>query len=170
MAQGSLGKRVIAMRELMNIVEHEGREYFHGSRRNFEIGHVLAAHRPRLEPEEKAVELILERFRPEDCLPRNKCIFMVAQPDPDLIERAGGYAQYIYQVEPQGRVERNDVHWWAKILNEGAIDVFKGTPEEKAEALVACQPMAEAYWLGDASERPLWEYRSVRGVITAIIA
>src|SRR5574343_1089744 len=137
------------MRELMNLVENEQRRYFHGSRKKINIGDVLSANRPRLEPEEKSVEMILERYRPAHCLPRHQSIFMVDTPDSDLIERAGGYSNHIYEIRPQGKVERNDVHWWAMILNEGAIDVFYGNEDEKNDALNACRPFAESYWKGE---------------------
>lgn len=157
------------MREIIDLVESEATALFHGSRAVLKVGDRLVAKRPRLDPEERAVEAVLEHFRPDGCLPRHASIFLVDRPDGDLIERVGGYADHIYQVEPQGPVERNDVRWWAVILNEGALDVAHGSKAERAEALAACRPLAEAYWRGEASDNPAWEYRAAGGRIVRIV-
>lgn len=139
----------------MRIFEIVSQTFYHGSKQKFPIGFVLKPMRQKLEPEEIAVEKILEYFRPANKLPRLKSVYVVNQPNTDVIERAGGSAKYIYEVAVMS-VEKNDVHWWAEILNNGAIDFMEGN----MEALEWCKPLAEAYWAGKPSDRPLWEYRS----------
>ena len=129
---------------------------YHGSKKQFPIGFIL---KPQpgfnYEPEEKAVERILEYFRPPSKLNRKQSVYLVEKPDHNLIERVGGDADYIYEVSVNS-FEKNDVHWWAEILDNGAIDFMDGNKD----ALKWCKDMALSYWNGSPSSKPSWEFRS----------
>lgn len=154
------------IRDLMNIVESGSSNMFHGSRRRLPVGTVLRPSLSMPEPEEQAVEAILEHYRPSNCLPRNESIYLADTRDPDVIERLGGYVDHIYKVEPIGAVERNHVGWWSKILTSGAVEYADGDQD----AMIWCKDLAEAYWRGEAaSSSGAWEYRARSGKIVAII-
>jgi hypothetical protein len=139
--------------------------YFHGSTRQYHSQQVVTGQRtPHLEAEERVVENILEQCRPQNCMPRERCVYMVGgdEPDPaDAVERAGGFSTYMYRVAPQGPVERNDVFWWGELCS-WAYEYMDG---DKERAIAEMKPIAEKYWAGEASHRPLWEYRSKSFVV-----
>lgn len=151
--------------EIFYVLENEQvHKLYHGSRRKFPVGFVLKPNRSRGDPEERAVEKILEYYRPKNKLSRQQSVYFVDTPDPDSIERAGGYSDYIYEVSAD-YVEKNDVSWWAEILNGGAYDFLDGNKE----ALLWCKEAAEAYWAGKPSVKPHWEYRAPEGKIIGIV-
>lgn len=146
------------MRDILTIIETKQKTFFHGSKKRLVPGTKLRPGVSHSEQEEKAVEEILEHFRPEICLPRAQSVFLVEYPDADLIERVGGYATFIYEVLPLRPFEKNDVHWWAEILLSGAYDYADGDTSILADATV--KKIANAYWAGTASDHPAWEIRS----------
>ena len=152
------------IREFINIVENS-QLYFHGSREKLAIGTIL---NPMSEYDNDVevllVEKVLENFRPTDCIPRNKSVYMVSDPDPDLIDRAGGYSNFIYQVKPQGKIEKNDVHWWAKILD----NIYDENHLSRNFISEYLKKMAINYWAGNASNRPTWEYRCESAIIVSL--
>ena len=103
----------------------------------------------------------MEAFRPAHCLPRAQSVFLVDDPDTDNIEKAGGYADYVFRVEPVGEVERNDVGWWAEIYGGGAFEYADGD----TGVLEDLKPAADAYWAGAASRSPRWEFRAREAVV-----
>jgi hypothetical protein len=140
---------------------------YHGSREYFDPGFVL---RPQeggyasLPDEDIApVEDIIEQHRPEGKIPRRESVFMVD--DPERVEQAGGYADYIYIVEPIGPVEVSYLAWY------GELSVFwMDMPEDERRRL------AEGYWSGDPSpdrslmkSRRLREYRARAAKVVAIL-
>jgi len=145
---------------------------YHGSRERFPIGFVLKPHLPKLEPEEAAVEKVLEHVRAHDrrfvcSLPRSKSVYLVDTPDVDLIERAGGRATHVYEVDATC-VEKNDAHWWAEILSNGAYDYTAGAATFQ-QLLGWTHKYGLSYWLGRASDRPLWEYRARSAHVVAVV-
>jgi hypothetical protein len=140
----------------MLIEEINPRILYHGSKILISVGTILSPRRSKKLPEEIAVESILEHFRPKHMLPRSKCVYMVDEPNEDLLDRVGGYHTYIYQTLPIGEVEKNDVAWWGYILTNGALDYQLGD----TEVLRELQEPALNYWNSISSQRPTWEYRS----------
>lgn len=149
------------MRKLLNIVESKELKFFHGSRNPLKTGVVLLPQNNLFDNEEILVEYVLEKFRPKESLPRHESVYMVDKPDADLIDKVGGYSAYIYEVEPAGKVEKNDVSWWNKIyqhsLGEDYISHSYISP--------ILSTMARNYWAGVASDKPSWEYRSKSAII-----
>jgi hypothetical protein len=79
--------------------------------------------------------------------------------DPGQVDRAGGYEDFIYQVEPIGKVERSDLGWY------GEIAAYYWDDENDPEA----RQCAESYWAGIPFEpRSLFEYRSRTARIVAL--
>lgn len=135
--------------------------YWHGSRRPIEIGTVLVGSLLILDEFSARVEAVLEQHRPSFCLSRIASVFMTDRPDPDLIERQGGDGDHVYRLEPLGIVARNDVSWWAEILNGGALDANPANDR-------GLRRMALAYWSGKAGDRPSWEFRTGRARVVAL--
>ena len=152
------------LRHYINLVETANFSFFHGSKRDIQLGTIIKGKRiQHYDSESKMVEKVLEHFKPLDCLSRNASVFMVDAPNIDLIEKAGGYADYIYSVEPLGKIEKNDVSWWGDIyslsLHYSSIEEL--IPESKEIAI--------NYWKGVSSKKPLWEYRTPAFKIVSLV-
>lgn len=134
-------------------------QFFWGSRKPFRVGQILQGRTPRhTDSASRKVEALFRMIPVDDPFKRD-CVYMVTTPDSDLIERAGGYANFIYQLEPQGEVRRYDVSWWAKVLSESE----GGPPARKIDEYQhwvsqEIAPLVLAYYQGKATERPNWEY------------
>lgn len=138
--------------------------YFHGSRKRFKNGFILLPQKiGYVNDDDELIQIserILEKNRPAHCLPRTKCVYMVD--DPNYIEHAGGWIDFVYQVKPMGKVERNDLAWYSEISNYYWDDI--NDPEAKL--------FAENYWNGiqyKNIENSLWEYRAASAEIIQMI-
>jgi len=113
----------------------EAMRLYHGSYGEIGIGTVLTARAGGYAVSADAdLEGLFERHRPEGCIPRREAVFLVA--DPDLIDAAGGYTDFIYEVEadaPQG----HDLAWYT----EAQSRMEDGDMDGAAEA-------ARCYWAG----------------------
>lgn len=97
--------------------------YYHGSKTPLEIGAII---RPKKDgyaqrqfadgSEDNWVERAMEAGRPPDKLSRLESVFLLRldndPADGFLFEHAGGYGDYVYEVEPIGRVEESDLRWY----------------------------------------------------------
>lgn len=139
--------------------------YYHGSKHPLKLGTVLApipdgyvqmqykVHGD----EDNWIEVALEQLRPEDKLSRLESVFLIASegaPNPDLINLAGGYTDYIYEVVPKEPVEASDLYYYSR-----AIDAL---------GRVRAKHIAD-YWAGtkSRSKRSLIEYRAPSAVVVA---
>jgi hypothetical protein len=158
------------LRHFINLVETPSITYFHGSRREYRVGVVLKGRKVSHEDKEsKMVETILERTKPVTALSRHESVYMVNANDIDLIEKAGGYADYIYEVQPLDDVHVSDVFWWAEIYNYMFDYLDANDPKVKASVLQKCESLAAKYWSGSASSKPSWEYRVRRAKVTNLV-
>jgi hypothetical protein len=137
---------------------------YHGSRRRFPKGFVLLPQSKGYVSwdEVRVHEQFIERYRPRDCLSRGQSVFMVA--DPRLAETAGGYEDYVYEVRPVGKVERNDLNWYEvlNVLDNYSIEEQEQIDLNDPEWIAA----AKNYWKGVPHPgRSMWEYRSPSAVI-----
>ncbi len=127
---------------------------YHGSRKEFPVGFTLLpqsdGYASSSDESIANTERILESHRPAQCLPRAKSVFMVT--DPEEIDFAGGYTDFVYQVEPVGKVEKNDMAWYSSL----ATVIWDDVNDPEAIRL------AEGYWSGQP-EKPLrsFEYRAL---------
>ncbi len=136
--------------------------YYHGSQSEFPVGFVLTPQPGGYATldEEGIVEVeeILEQYRPPEKIARRDAVYMVR--DPDEIDRAGGYEDFIYTVIPIGNVEVSDMGWYSEL---GAY--YMDMPEDEKQRL------AEGYWSGRPFPRDkvsLFEYRARSAEIVAV--
>lgn len=135
--------------------------YYHGSRRKFPDGFTLTPQAIGYVHDEKKVEDFVEKYRPPNKLSRFKSVFMVT--DPEEIDYAGGYEDFIYEVMPVGVVEKSDLSWYSE------ISVYLHEDNQ-------VEPMIEAaknYWSGVPFTDPkssLFEYRTSAATITRRIS
>jgi 8-oxo-dGTP pyrophosphatase MutT (NUDIX family)/GNAT superfamily N-acetyltransferase len=134
---------------------------YHGTRAKLEIGTILTPqpHGYVNDPEVAQHEQIMENARPEGSLPRNQSVYMVA--DPDEIDFAGGYEDFVYEVEPIGEVERNNMGWYSE------VSMYEWDNIADSRAVEA----AESYWLGlDFPKSSIWEYRAPKAKIVRLVS
>ena len=146
--------------------------FFHGSGQPLATGLVLRqqpgsfVRRRKLSIME--TELILEAVRPEGCLSRRASVFMTDDPMPQAIKDCGGLVERIYEVAPQGRVERNHLGWWT-LVNQACIS---GPPTDRGQAM----DWARAYWSGEDCPAEInrlgkgWEFRARRAEVVALVS
>ncbi len=91
-------------------------KYYHGSTHLFPVGFVLLPQQDRwICCQQVDNEQFLEKYRPQNKISRGKAVYLVISPDPDIIESAGGYSNYVYEVDPITRVEKSDLQWYTLI-------------------------------------------------------
>lgn len=147
--------------------ENPVRRYYVGSRRELTPGSKLHGRAPDHgsgddvdEVASRRVEALFETHRPVPALSRMKSVYMVDTADADLIERAGGRADHIYEVSPVGSVSRNDVGWWPAMFDEAMAET-EGLADETAIGKIA-----RSYFAGEARDaQPTWEYRASEVVV-----
>ena len=89
--------------------------FFHGSYEKLPVGRTLAAR--TTDRKNSPIEQFIDRYRPEGAAPRWKSWFMVE--DPCDVERAGGNAKHIYEVEPTAppqpaNFKQVENLWWSR--------------------------------------------------------
>lgn len=135
---------------------------YHGSQKEFKPGFML-------EPQsdgytsldsEKEIEDLFEKHRPKDKISRKSCVFLAD--DIDLIDPAGGYTDYIYDVIPKGNVDKSDLAWYT--------DVFLHMEDDYDEKDLL--PMIRNYWSGKEYKNKgnsLFEYRAKSAKIISVL-
>jgi hypothetical protein len=156
------------VRELINIVENAQGVFYHGSRNELAIGTVLTARSEGyvngsgmddLEREAHfRTEEILEQHRPTGANSRKTAVFMVI--DPDDIDYAGGYNDYVYVVEPLGPVTKCNLAWYSELYNHCFDEVKEAEAAELAKRYWAAEPKDD----GD-----LYEFLTTKARITSAI-
>lgn len=107
------------MRKWIDLFEDSATKLYHGSRKSFPLGFTLLPqsdgyiHAERDNPAHAMLEGLLEKYRPDDCIPRDKAVFLVD--DPDMIDNAGGYSDYLYTVDPVGPVTKCNLAWYSAL-------------------------------------------------------
>jgi RNA:NAD 2'-phosphotransferase (TPT1/KptA family)/8-oxo-dGTP pyrophosphatase MutT (NUDIX family)/ribosomal protein L32 len=133
---------------------------YHGSRVKFKPGDILTPQPSGYvnAPDVAIIEGVMEKSRPEGALPRKDSVYMVARPDD--VDRAGGYDDYIYEVQPVGKVERGDLGWY------GDVSVYGEHQPDDPEVIQA----AKNYWAGEPHDKfRLWEYRAPKVKIVRLV-
>jgi 2'-5' RNA ligase/8-oxo-dGTP pyrophosphatase MutT (NUDIX family) len=137
---------------------------YHGSRKKFQPGDTLTpqpgGYVTAPEPDVELTEDIVELHRPKGALPRKDSVYMVD--DPALIDYAGGYEDYVYAVEPIGKVEKNDMDWYSEL----STYIWDSIDDPEAARL------AQGYWSGKAKggEHTLFEYRARKAKVVKLIS
>lgn len=139
--------------------------YFHGSMKKFEPGDILTPQSDGYvnspDPMVRQTERIIESQRPANALSRKDSVFMVG--NPEEIDFAGGYEDYVYEVEPIGQVDKNDMSWYSD------LGTYMWDREDDTEAI----RLAQGYWSGKAKgggEHTLFEYRASKARIVRVFS
>lgn len=136
------------------------KKYYHGSYDLLPIGTILKPHdKSYTKINDVQLEEIMEKYKPKDKLSRYDSVFMVD--DIDLIDSAGGSIDFIYLVEPLGKIEKSDLNWYTE------IDMITPEHNEKLE-----KKYAENYWNGipyDDFDSSVFEYRTPLAKIIKLI-
>jgi hypothetical protein len=106
----------------------------------------------------KNIESLFERFKPKNSISRHDAIFL--SDSAEDIDNLGGYNDYIYEVIPNGFVEKSDLSWYTMVSGE-AND--SDNPDEMKEGSII--KMINNYWAGIPSESPCFEYRCYSAIV-----
>jgi hypothetical protein len=132
--------------------------YYHGSAKPLKKGTVL---KPGMGMGLQSygfmasIEQAFERKRPAGVVPRISCVFMCD--NPEGVRRSGGSSQYIYEVQPIGRVDKSDQAWY------GSYNLPSVGPERAINN----------YWQGTQYPNPaesLWEYRAKSAKVVRLVS
>ena len=97
----------------MRLDEIATKKFYHGSPQPLAEGKVYRVRQWKASDQggvDKQVEDVLEKYRPKNAIPRYKAFYMTASKYKNMDE-FGGVTDYVYQVEPVGRVEKHDLQW-----------------------------------------------------------
>lgn len=135
---------------------------YHGSTYKMPNGFILKPQSDgyvmTVDDEGGAGERMMEVYRPDNMLPRYNSIFMTTAINE--IDSSGAWSiDYIYIVQPIGKVEKNNLGWYSDFNGEDDLK----TPEAKELAL--------NYWHSVDYSHPgsLWEYRSFAAKIIRLV-
>jgi hypothetical protein len=126
--------------------------YYHGSMTYLSAGTIL-------KPSENYETMwgntdfysLLEKYRPIGMLSHKEAVFMVA--DDDDIDLSGGGTNWVFIVEPLGKVQKHDINWSSEISMISSE--YSGTPEFDEKIYNA----ALNYWNGIPHyDESVWEY------------
>jgi hypothetical protein len=146
----------------MQYFENTTKRYFHGSRFQLPVGFKITPQKNGYtsHPETQKAERLLEKYRPTNKLSRSQSVFLVD--DPELIDFAGGYEDYIYEVQPVGKVEKSDLSWYSEIESIPSGGIYLDSYEEEIKQC------ALNYWNDVPYYKPensLFEYRTPAAII-----
>lgn len=136
-------------------------QLYHGSHQPLKVGKV---YRARLWQDKESgmgrdTEKILEFYRPRNAPSRQRAFFLAD--DSSVISVAGGSDEYVYQVQPVGRVMRTDQGWLGELSHLITEERYSKVGKKRIRPKKAYEKLAEQYWAGDrfpTSEWSLWEY------------
>ena len=141
-------------------IKNNQTKYYHGSMDELPVGTVLTP-RDNYEDNWSGTDFYaaLEHYRPNHMLAHKQSVFMCDNADD--VDLAGGGTEWLFTVEPQGKVERHDINWGSEIsmLIGDGYDV--NTPEVKHAAT--------NYWNGiPHTDEQVWEYLTPAAKIIAV--
>ena len=148
------------MVKIKEFIKENQQLYFHGSMTEHPVGFILT---PREEEYEKNwgdtdFYHILEIYRPKHMIAHKKAVFMIDNADD--VDIAGGGTEYLFTVEPLGRIERHDLNWGS------TVSILMDTDPDNIEEI---QQAAENYWNGvPHHSESVWEYLTTSARIVAV--
>jgi hypothetical protein len=136
--------------------------YYHGSRKLFEKGFLLApqADGYAKNPEVASLEALFESRRPQGKTARSNSVYLVT--DPDLIDASGGYNDAVYTVKPRSVPEESDLAWYSEAHCELETD------PPNMDRITTC---IDNYWAGTPfpdEDRRCPEYRTKWAEVTSL--
>lgn len=146
------------MKHLKTYENFKMKSFLHGSSEFIKNNTILKPHADSYvnKSENEYLEKLMEKYRPEEKISRYDAVFMVD--NIDLIEAAGGYIDYVYEVLPRGEIERSDLAWYTEIGM---------TEDEELKKEYALN-----YWNGikfHDEESSLWEFRAKSAIVIDLI-
>ena len=142
----------------MRIYRIAAKKFYHGSQNEFPVGFVLLPQTEGYVHQEKHFEDRIEKYRPPNKISRFDAVFMTS--NPNNCEPAGGYSDFIYEVVPNGQVDRSDLAWYSE-----AEIYLEATENEVKECAIN-------YWNGVPFKNPSnsqWEYRARSATIIRVL-
>jgi len=145
----------------MKILEVVGNKtFYHGSMTKLPVGTILTPRNDYVTNWGNTdFYSVLEKYRPKDMLGHHQGVFMVA--DEDDVDLAGGGTDWLFVVEPQGKIQRHDVNWSSEI----SALVSDGYKLDSPEIIDA----ANNYWSGvPHPNESVWEYLTPSAKILSV--
>ena len=139
--------------KINNIIINESslpRRFYHGSMVILPVGTVL---KPNANYEENWSKTdfytVLEKYRPKQMLSHKNSVFMCGTVED--VDLAGGGTEYLFVVEPLGKIEKHDVNWSSEI----SVLISDGLRIDDDRVIEA----AQNYWNGTPHyNEQVWEY------------
>lgn len=156
------------------LIEASESKFYHGSSREFPVGHVLSGGHFKSEFGNQ-LETIFDLQRPKNMPGRKDGVFMVTRPGD--VNWAGGDDAYVYEVKPMGPAFRHNQSWFAEAYGLFMKNAdLKGWPPKMSKGALKSieEPLskfADAYWSGDKPKGSLdpWEWLARKVKIVRIV-
>ena len=145
------------MKTFMQFLESSGKIFYHGSMDNLPVGTILTP-RNEYEKDWQNTDFYkpLEMYRPPHMLAHKDSVFMCDNIDD--IDLAGGGTEYVFTVQPIGKIEKHDLNWSSEISALIGDGKHITDPEVKEAA--------ENYWNGiPHHNESVWEYLTPKAKI-----
>jgi len=136
---------------------------YHGSNKRMKLGTIITSRSDGYTSmeSEREIEDLFEKYKPANKISRKNCVYMVSNPDD--IDAAGGYSDYIYMVNPIGPIDKSDLSWYAEV---------DGLLHDKNKNIKIIKSYINNYWTGvqyKTKEHSLFEYRANSAKIIEIV-
>jgi hypothetical protein len=144
----------------MRLFEIE-QKYYHGSNNSLPVGTILTPRGDSYHEDYKNSDfyMALEYYRPNDKLAHKNAVFMVANEDD--IDLAGGGTEYMFTVEPIGKISKHDMNWSSEISSLMS-DGYDIESDEVKNAVTK-------YWNGvPHHDENVWEYLAPKAKIIKV--
>jgi hypothetical protein len=141
------------------IIESE-QLYYHGSSTKLPVGFILTYRDEEYENDWGDTDFyhILEIYRPEHMIAHKKAVFMTDNIDD--IDIASGGSEWLFTVQPLGKVEKHDMNWGSE------VSMLMDTDPNNYEAI---EQAAKNYWNGvPHTNESVWEYLTSSARIVAV--
>lgn len=169
------------MRYLIDLIESVLPTLYHGSHTEFPVGMELL---PQVagyvsfedhDEQHHMLERVMEKYRPAHCVSRYKAVFLIAEPE--YIDSAGGYDDFVYEVEPNGPVTKCNLAWYTEAYSicehevlsqqEAKAQGLEWYPDWEEDDLIKA---AKNYWNAvPKDDGDLYEYLTPSATITRIV-
>jgi len=139
-------------------------KYYHGSYNPLPIKTILSSKNGNfMDSFNDDSHIKLEQFKPNNYLSRNNAVYMTDNPDD--IDIAGGSTEFIYIVQPLGKIEKHDLNWMSEI-DLIISEAIENNQQEDDETIEKVKNAAINYWNGTPHyNESLWEYLTPSAII-----
>lgn len=134
--------------------------FYHGSMKRLSVGTILSP-RNTYEDTWGNTEFynILKMYKPNGMLGHNEGVFMVSSEED--IDLAGGGTEWMFIVEPLGKIQKHDLNWSSEI----SMLISDGKEFDDEEVMNA----ARSYWNGEPHpNESVWEFITPKAKIISV--